>query len=217
LLILCIFCHINSEIIVKKLFWPLILLLILLLTATLASLWYLRGNLFPPEQKVQTHTVVLKEIEGLGRMELVRYHFQDMVKHEVIREWWPDPKVLLFVYGEAVGCIDFTQIDSSDVVITGDTLHITLPEPELCYVRIDHERSRLYYTQFTFWEEADLVSEAYQVAERQIRQSALQADILGNTRLQAETMLVPMLELLSGGNKVFIRFEAPPLPRPIRP
>lgn len=155
-------------------------------------------NMFiKPDQKVQVHSIVLEKIETLGKLELVKYRFQDVVKHEVIRDWFPDPKVLLFVEGEAVGCVDFAAIDSNSVVVMTDTLMVFLPAPELCYSRIDHEKSRVYDTEFTFFEEAELVDAAYAEAERQIQQAAFQADILLQTKEQAETMLRPILETLA--------------------
>ena len=152
-----------------------------------------------PDQPVQTHTMVLKEIEGLGRMELLRYQYQDVITHEIIKDWWPDPKVVLSVQGETVGCIDFAQIDSTDIILHGDSLvEVLLPDPEICYSRLDHEKTRVFNTEYTLWEEAELVAEAYRKAEEAVLTEAIRSGILEQTREQALIMLQPLLESISG-------------------
>ncbi|MEM8898089.1 MAG: DUF4230 domain-containing protein [Bacteroidota bacterium] len=164
-------------------------------------------RLMPEEVPVVTHTVVLEKIEGLGKMELLKYQFSDIVSHEIMREWLPDPKVVLLVQGETVACVDFTKIDSSKVLLQGDTLQVILPEPEVCYHKIDHQRSKVYETEYTFLYGGELVDAAYKEAENQVLQSALDAGILDNSRVQAENMLVPMLETLTGKH-IDLRFQS---------
>ena len=164
-------------------------------------------SLMPEEVPVVTHTVVLEKIEGLGKMELLKYQFSDIVSHEVMREWLPDPKVILLVQGETVACVDFTKVDSSKVLFQGDTLQLILPEPEVCYHRIDHQRSKVYETEYTFLYGGELVDAAYKEAENQVLQSALDAGILDNSMVQAENMLVPMLETLTG-KYIDLRFQS---------
>lgn len=163
-----------------------------------------------PPQPVQTHSIVLKEIEGLGRMELMRFQFQDVISHEIIMDWWPDPKVILSVQGETVGCVDFAKIDSSDIVLIGDSLvEVYLPYPEICYSKLDHSKTRVFDTENTFWEEAEMVADAYEKAEEAVLDQALKGGILEQTQEQALTMLTPILEAIAG-KEVIIRFDLPP-------
>ena len=165
-------------------------------------------HLTKPDQPVQVHSMVLEKVEGLGKMELVKYQFQDVVAHEVIRDWLPDPKVVLFIVGEAVGCVDFAAIDSSAIQVYGDTVDIVLPAPEICYTRIDHNESRVFDTQYTFWEEAELVDAAYEAAEVELKKAAERSDLMANAEAQAEVLLKPLLSQLSG-KSVNIRFRQP--------
>ena len=71
----------------------------------------------------------------MGKLELVKYTFKDVVTHKEVYEWFPDPKVLLIIAGEAVGCLDLSHIDSTSVVFMGDSILVNLPEPEFCYVK----------------------------------------------------------------------------------
>ena len=152
-----------------------------------------------------TQAMVLQEITSLGKLELVQYNFKDVVEQKIINQWLPDSKAILIVQGEAIGCIDLTQLDIADILPGQDTLVVHLPEPELCVFKIDHERSKVYNTEYAFLEEAKLVQEGYRQAERQIKQSALDMGILDQTKENARKMLVPMLEQVSG-RKVVIKF-----------
>ncbi|MCU0352368.1 MAG: DUF4230 domain-containing protein [Cytophagales bacterium] len=172
-----------------------------------------------PDTRV-THTTLLQEVNRIGRLELVRYNFKDILEYEqkrelienqALKEWIPltipleSAKVVLIVRGEAVGCIDLTKIKDTDLVTTGDTLIAYLPDPELCYYRINHDQSKVYDVQNAD-EEAKMVNEAYKKAEMQIRQSALDMGILEQTRTNAGKILQPLLEKTSG-KKVLIRYR----------
>jgi hypothetical protein len=192
------------------------LLLLLVLVIGIVSIWesFRSGNWLPSwlsqENKTETtQTVVLQEITALGKLELVRYNFKDVVEQQITKPWFPDAKAVLIVQGEAIGCIDLTQMDIADIEATTDTLVVHLPEPELCVFKIDHERSRVYNTEYAFMEEAKLVQEGYKQAERQIRQSALDMGILDQTRENARKMLTPMLEKIAG-RKVVVKFAMNP-------
>jgi hypothetical protein len=183
------------------------LFLILLLVIGLIVLWeQLRGwSLFNglTKKEATTQTVVLQEITELGKLELVKYRFKDIVEHQLVREWLPNPKAVLIVEGEAVGCLDLTKITADDITTQGDSLIVHLPDPEICSYKIDHRRSRVFNTEYAFFEEAQLVSEAYRRAEAQIRQSAVNSGMLDQTRQNADKILKPLLEQISG-KKVFL-------------
>ncbi|MDJ1495808.1 DUF4230 domain-containing protein [Cytophagaceae bacterium DM2B3-1] len=174
----------------------------------------------PPAETQISHTTVLQEINRIGKLELVRYNFKDILEYEkkrelienkAIKEWIPltipleNAKVVLIVKGEAVGCIDLTKIKGSDLVTEGDTLIAFLPEPELCYYRINHDQSKVYDVK-NVDEQAVMINEAYKKAEVQIKQSALDMGILEQTRTNASRILQPLLEK-SSGKKVFIRYR----------
>ena len=175
--------------------------------------WSFFSRFAKQEETVQT--VVLQEVTALGKLELVRYRFKDIVEHETVREWLPNPKAVLLVEGEAVGCLDLTKINPQDITAEGDSLVIHLPDPEICSYKIDHNRSRVYNTEYAFFEEANLVNAAYQHAEAQIRQSAISSGILDETRRNADQILKPLLERVSG-KKVFLTTRPQTFLRPLR-
>ncbi len=62
-----------------------------------------------------TQSVVLKEIKALGKLELVKYTFKDIVEHEQVNTYLPNANAILVVEGEATGCIDLTKITADDI------------------------------------------------------------------------------------------------------
>lgn len=151
-----------------------------------------------------TQRIVLKEMTALGKLELVRYTFKDIVEHEQLNAFLPNPRAVLIVEGEATGCLDLTQISPADITTDGDSVTVRLPQPELCGWKINHDRSRVYDTRFSFLDDSQLVSDAYRQAERQVRQSALNGGILEQTRRNADRMLRPLLAKLAGRRVGFV-------------
>ena len=199
---------------------------ILLLSALL--LWSLGVNL-PSfkngELEIRTTTIIMERIEELGKLELVKYNFREIYDYQAISEgkvrgntafkvyeYSPDLKVALIASGEAVGCIDLRNMDLENIRITKDTLFFRIPEPELCYHKLDMENTRVYdFERSGFWsnifpddeEVTRAVDEAYREAENQIRISAIESGILDQTAVNAEKVLKPILEKISGRQVVF--------------
>lgn len=185
------------------------LFVIALLVAGLIAIWeQIRGSdaLSRFRRSDTTQSVVLKEITALGKLELVRYTFRDIVEHEQANLFLPNANAVLIVEGEATGCLDLTRIGPADIETDGDSVTVSLPQPELCGWKINHDRSRVYDTRFSFPNESQLVSDAYRQAEHQIRQSALNSGILRQTQQNAGQLLRPLLERISG-KKVGLTFR----------
>ncbi|GAB3491011.1 hypothetical protein GCM10027341_03480 [Spirosoma knui] len=153
-----------------------------------------------------TQSIVLKEVTALGKLELVKYTFKDIVEHEQINTLLPNANAVLIVEGEATGCIDLTQLAPASISTTADSVIVELPQPELCSWKINHDRSRVYDTKFSFLDDSQLVSDAYRQAEKQIRQSALNGGILEQARHNADQLLRPLLERVSN-KKVRVTFN----------
>ncbi|OKL41124.1 DUF4230 domain-containing protein [Pontibacter flavimaris] len=175
-------------------------------------LWRTVGDYFSkPDVKEEPKVVVnfstvLTSVEDLGRMELVRYNFKDVVEYEKeVSRWIPNSKVALIVSGEAVGCLDFTKITEADIEFLGDSLvQVALPEPELCYYKIDHNKTKVFSKENTYFQDADLVQESYRYAEANVRDAALRSGILNQTKVNAEKILKPMLEEITGRRVVLV-------------
>lgn len=140
------------------------------------------------------HQVLLEHIEAMGKLELVKYRFSDVVEHKNMTQFLPDASVLLIIKADAVGCIDLTKIAAEDIEVVGDSVSIALPQPELCYVKIDHKASKVYDTKMAFFREAKLVDEAFKAAEAEVTRVVGKSDILQQTKTNAMTVFKPILQ-----------------------
>jgi hypothetical protein len=166
-------------------------------------------------QVTVTHNTVLTQVEALGKLELVRYRFKDVVEYKKSSKYpfLPDAKAALIVGGEAVGCLDLRKIKPQDVTFEGDSVvRVLLPAPELCSFQVDHKQSRVFSTENGFFQDGQLVDEAYRYAEAQVRRSALQSGILAETQRNAEQILVPMLRTLTGRRVIIGQHLVAPTP-----
>lgn len=198
--------------------WVLAILGVYLLVKQTAG-WFTGEEEGPTE--VVTHSIVLQEIENLGKMELVRYNFKELTElNEKNKPYLgmfdvPDSRVVVISHGEAVGCIDLSKIKTEDITEQGDSVFVRLPPPEMCYYKLDMENTRIYSIekQVYFKKESELAQKALRLAERQMREAALQSGLLEQTRKNAETMLKPLLENVSGKTIIFLD----QLPEEVRP
>ncbi|MFW5760752.1 MAG: DUF4230 domain-containing protein [Cyclobacteriaceae bacterium] len=167
-------------------------------------------------ETVVNSTTMLERIETMGKVELVKYNFKEVL--EITRKTpeflnifklGPDSKAVLITSGEAVGCIDLTKVESKNIIEQQDSIIITLPQPELCYYKVNLEDSKLYSLQTGFFTEAtEFVQDAYRQAEKQIKEAALQSNIMEQTRTNAELILKPLLEEMSG-KKAILKYQVP--------
>ena len=177
------------------------------------AIWYYRNrDMFQSDEQISvSNEIILSEIENLGRLELVRYHFKEITELEKASKEYlkifklgPDSKIALISVGEAVGCIDLTKMESSDISASGDSVFIHLPDPELCYYKLDLNKTRIYSLQTNpLIDEKAFVKKAYQNAEDEIKQAALKSGILKQTEQNARMLLKPLLEEISGKTVVF--------------
>jgi hypothetical protein len=157
--------------------------------------------------EVINHNMIVEKVESLGKLELVKFYLKDIVEQTTEMDWWPDPKVILLVSGEVVGCVDLSKIDSSDVTILGNEIVIKLSQPEICYFKVNHQDSKVYNMDSKFiMDEPTMIDRAYKQAEKQLEVAAVKMKILEQTKTNAITLLKPLLEDFTG-KKVTLTFE----------
>lgn len=186
---------------------PWILLLVLVL-------WFYYFNSSPVEKPTEiTSSTILTEIESLGKLELIKYNFQEITEiknankiFSVLEYIFPENKAVLISRGEAVGCIDLLKLQEEDISLAGDTLFISLPPPELCYFKIDLENSRVYDIQtagMSAEQRSRFTETLFKTAEAQIKSSALRSGILENTETNAKLMLEKLFNKLTDKTIIF--------------
>lgn len=171
-------------------------------------------ELFPEKyaNTTEVHTVLLDRMVTMGKLELIKYQFQEITEIEKVGmdfynlfKLENDSRAVLISKGEAVGCIDLTRMDIRHFRETGDSIIVQLPPPELCYFKLDLDNTRIYALETgLFTSEKSFIEKAYQSAEEQIRASAIQSGILQQAKKNAEIVLKPLLEEISGKKVVII-------------
>jgi hypothetical protein len=161
--------------------------------------FYLKKQFFETRTQL-TEDVMVEKITNMGKLELVKYSMKDVLEKKEIRRFLPDQRILFVAVGEVAGCIDLTKVKKEDIRSSGDSLTITLPTPEICYTRLDHQRSKVYDVSGAWFpsDAKDMVEDIYKIAEKKIHDSAIEMDVLGKTRQNAELIFKPMLENISG-------------------
>ena len=172
----------------------------LLLIMFFVGRWVFSSN--KPPEPIITHQAVLQSVTAMGKLELVKYQFKDVVEYEkeqtsysALNKILPKAKAVLIVSGEAVGCIDLTKMTIADIITNNDTMVINLPAPELCLYKIDHQKSKVYDVRGGYFvEEGKMVSDAFAAAETQLQKMAMDMGILAQTNANAIKILTPILE-----------------------
>ncbi|MBC7743666.1 MAG: DUF4230 domain-containing protein [Flavobacterium sp.] len=170
--------------------------------------FYIRKQFFITRTEL-SDDVMIEKITAMGKLELVKYTMKDVLERKEIRTFLPDKKILFVAAGEVAGCIDLTKVKRSDIIPYGsDSLTIRLPAPEICYFKLDHQRSKVYDVSGVLFpdDSKDMVEGIYKIAEQKILQNARDQDILGKTKENANLIFKPMLENISG-KKVGVVFN----------
>jgi hypothetical protein len=174
---------------------------VILFSTIIILLWNYIGakisNPFKINTMETTHSIILKEMKMMGNLELATYYFKDIVEQKLVRDYLPDPKALLIVHGEAVGCIDLTAINLDDIKTLNDTIIISMPEPSVCHFKIDHSKSKIYDSEYAFMNEDLLFEEAFKSAEKKLLETAIDSGLLKSVEENASKVLVPLFEKVS--------------------
>jgi hypothetical protein len=175
------------------------------------------GVKFFPQRYETNQSLVLDKVVALGKIELVKYNFQEITELKKISaeldfklfklKNGPDSKAILISRGEAAGCLDLTKIAKSDIFTKNDTLYIRLPDPELCYFKLDLQESSIYDLNLGYLSDEDtekFMDELYKTAESKLRDAAIKSGIYEQTINNAELILKPFLEEISDKKIQFI-------------
>ena len=142
---------------------------------------------------------VVHRIQKLQRLETVVYTMDKIVTGERENPFLPNflagDRILLLVHGEVVAGIDFGNLKSGDVSVSGKNIRLHLPETQLFTTRLDSDKTRVYSRQTGLLVPVDpnLESRARQQAEHQLQESALQDGILRTAQQNARSTIMSLL------------------------
>ena len=194
------------------------LLSALVITGFLIFLFFYIKNKLTESRTETTETGMVQKIASMGKLELVKYTMKDIVEQKEIHPILPDSKVLFLAVGEVTACIDLTKVKRSDITQTKDSVVVFLPPPEICYAKLDHEKSKVYDIIGAWFPDntKNMVEGVYKLAEKRILDNATQMDVLGMARQNAQSIFKPLLQSISGKTVVLYFRTEIQLPGPLK-
>ncbi|MBB5397558.1 DUF4230 domain-containing protein [Mucilaginibacter sp. AK015] len=180
----------------------------LVITGFLIFLFFYIKHEFSTTRTEVTEDAMVSKVIAMGKLELVKYSMKDVVEKKELHTILPDSRVLFVAVGEVTACIDLTKVKKADISQGKDTVSITLPRPEVCYVKLDHQKSRVYDVSGVWFADKskEMVEDVYRLAERKMLNAATEMNLLGKARENAGLIFKPFLESVSG-KKVVIKFK----------
>ena len=147
------------------------------------------------EQPARTTTspVVVEGIRDLNQLATVRWRESVIVTRESggtdLEQLLVGEKVLLVAAGDVEAGVDLESLGRDDVRVSGETVTIRLPEPEILSVSLDEEATGVYDRDFgplNVRPDDDLVEQARAAALDRLEQTARDEDILEQAEQNAE-------------------------------
>lgn len=185
---------------IKRVISSIVILVVILLLAFAGWFVYYKFELGSSKTIVKDD-VMVEHITDIGKLELVKYSMKDVIERKELRFFLPDQRVLFIAAGEVAGCIDLTKVTTKDIIHhRADSITLYLPAPEICYVKLDHRRSKVYDISGA-WMPGDtqhMVEEIYKLAEQKLLENAQEMNILDKTKENARIIFKPMIMNMTG-------------------
>ncbi len=160
------------------------------------------GNQVPLRETVVVRAdgpAVVQQIQGLSKLETSYFTMEKILDAERTRRYVPSflagEKLIFVAHGEVVAGLDLSTLTEQDVQVSGTSISMNLPEPEILYSRLDNEKSRVYDRDQGLFSKADkdLESQVRATAEEQLREDALEVGIIEQARTNGEQSVRALL------------------------
>jgi hypothetical protein len=143
--------------------------------------------------RTTTGPVVVEGVQDLDQLATVRWTESVPVTRESggteLERIFSGERVLLIATGEVEAGVNLADISKDDVRVSGDTVAIRLPEPEILSTSLDEEKTRVYDRDFSplnVRPDDDLVEEARARAVEKVEGAARENGILDTSEQNAE-------------------------------
>ena len=203
--------------------WPAITLIVLAALGVLA-IWGVRSIIssiptpsdlveaLEPEPYEEIGPVVVTSIRDLANLttvEVVEYTIVEKGTDSSWLDWARGDSLRLFAVANIGAGVDLSQVTIRDVSVDeSGVVEITIPAAEIQYVAVDNDATQILEREVGLLTKGDprLETDARQVAEEVLVQSALEAGILDRAENNARTVLTDFL-LSLGYQDVVVDFE----------
>lgn len=144
-------------------------------------------------------SAVVKEMQSLNRLETAQFTIEKIIdagtSGNAIQNLLFGDQLLFIAHGEVVAGFDLSKLNSANARVSGDSITLELPEPEILFVRLDSEASRVYDRRQGLLTKGDkdLESAARLEAEQTIKQAACESGILTQATENGRKQLTAIL------------------------
>ena len=197
-----------------KRFLSILLTLIVIIAVILATLYLASQCLLPgicTNKQTFNATTLLTKIQSLSSLTTTRYTYSTIVTTESDMPDWLKAlygqKQVMVAVGYITAGIDMKQVKAADVQ-NGETLILTLPAPTLQDCILDEGKTYIAALEKGVFAPASptLDQESRRFAVQQLRQSAVNGEILTQAQTQAQVAITDFINLVGVPN-VQINFQ----------
>lgn len=186
------------------------LIIILIAAAALLALGFTGAKLMDREPKVTVSATSIEErLSQCSSLTTARLDYRGIVKYEEGEIQFINKKGFSMIYDAHIKAgIDLSK---AEVKLSGKTIHVKLPDPEVQDVTIDSDSLEFYDEQFALfnWTNKQDTTKAMEYAKIDASEKADQTDLLSQATKQAETvietLMMPITEKDSDSYKLEIQ------------
>jgi hypothetical protein len=133
---------------------------------------------------------VVQQVQSLSEIITVKYVIEKVVVLEDVK-WYGENRVLLLAHGVVKAGIDLKRLQPSDVVISGKTITVRLPVPQITDAYLDDKATQVidHSTGLLRSFDKDMEQTARQEAVEEVSLAAREGGILKDADTRAKTEL----------------------------
>jgi hypothetical protein len=169
-----------------------------------------------PGPREENTTTVVQQIQSLADLITVKYVEEKVViLHD--ERWYGESHVLLLAHGIVKAGIDLKKLSPGDVSISGKTITLRLPDPQITDAYLDDRETRVIdHTTGLFRQfDKDLEQTARKTAVADLRFAARQAGIINDADVRAKMELAVFLHQAGYERIAFAGKSVLPLENPL--
>lgn len=158
---------------------------------------------------------ILREVRSLARLETIQYSVEKVIEAETGQGFLGGlfgDRLLLVARGYVIAGIDLEKIAPEDMWVEGNALYVRLPAAEVFVATLDNAETYIYDRETGLFSQGnqDLETLARQSAEEEIRNAALEDNILQQATQNGRNFLSALFDSLGYETVIFVD----PLPTP---
>jgi hypothetical protein len=181
-----------------------LVLMVLVLAIFVAGIWL--GVKFATRTSLHEEKTdsVVEQIQTLSDLVTVKYVVEKVVVLDD-QKWYGESRVLLLAHGVVKAGIDLKRLQPGDIVVSGKTISVHLPPPQLTDAYLDDQKTEVvdHTTGMLRTFDKDLEQTAREEAVLDVRRAAIQNGILNDASERAQLELALFLHQAGYDNVEF--------------